>query len=325
MVWVPLGAKNDGATLKAIQKEWNKKPSRNKQFAPIEPVEGLDPLVVELGNKLFHDTMLSRDFTVSCASCHDLQEGGDDGLTESIGIDDQPVGINAPTVFNSHLNIAQFWNGRAATLEEQVDGPIEHPKEMAADWPMIVQRLNGDSDYHERFVRAFGEPPTAEGVRKAIADFERSLTTPNSKFDLWLSGDDSVLGADALQGLQYFQDYGCASCHQGVGVGGNPFQKLGVMRDYFGEHREEREVDLGRYLHTGKEEDKYVFRVPSLRNVRLTAPYFHDGSAETLEEAVRVMLVYQVGTGEPEEEVVRQIALFLLSLTGDQPVDGGAL
>ncbi|TWU00147.1 Cytochrome c551 peroxidase precursor [Botrimarina colliarenosi] len=292
---------------------------RGKPITPIEAPTGLDPKLVALGRRLFHDPRLSRDGTVSCASCHDLSQGGDDGQCFSIGVDGQPGDINAPTVFNSALNIAQFWDGRAANLRQQVDGPIHHPKEMASDWAEVLQRIGNDASLTAAFASAFGGPATAERVRIAIEAFETSLATLNAPFDGWLQGDDDAVSKEALEGFELFKRHGCISCHQGEAVGGNLFQRLGVMREYFVASRELRPSDLGRFNHTQREQDRHVFRVPSLRNVALTGPYFHDGSALNLEDAVHVMLHYQVGADEPDLAEIRKIVVFLNTLTGDTP------
>lgn len=292
---------------------------RDRRFGIIEEPAGLPPEVVALGERLFHDPLLSRDRTVSCATCHDLSQGGDDGLPQSIGVGGRIGTINAPTVLNACLNPAQFWDGRAANLVEQIDGPIHHPVEMDCDWPTIIQRLEDHGDYPGLFDKAFGGRPTPERIRQAIAKFEESLVTPDAPFDRWLLGDDEALAPQAEEGLELFKRHGCVSCHQGRGVGGNVFERLGLMREYFESQREPRPADLGRFNHTKDERDRHVFRVPSLRNVELTGPYLHDGSAKTLADAVRVMLRHQVGVPEVSEHEVKRLTEFLRSLTGRQP------
>ncbi|MCA9518660.1 MAG: cytochrome-c peroxidase [Myxococcales bacterium] len=301
-------------------------------YAPsAHPDEPIQPLpvgyeanadLVRLGDQLFHDKGLSGDGTVACASCHSVPDGGDDGLGRSTGIRGQKGGINAPTVLNSGLNMAQFWNGRAETLEEQAKGPVEHPKEMGGSWDAVVARVAADPGYAGAFDALFPDGVTADNIRAAIATFERTLITPDSPFDRWLRGDDGALSERQLAGYQLFKAAGCVTCHQGRNVGGNMYQVFGVMGDYFEDRGGEEEADLGRVAVTHDEGDRHVFRVPSLRNVALTAPYFHDASASSLEDVVRVMATYQLGRMLDDEETAL-IVEFLKSLTGTIPATGG--
>jgi cytochrome c peroxidase len=292
---------------------------------PIQPLpeqSGIDPQKAALGALLFADKRLSHDNTISCASCHSLDKGGTDQLPHSVGIGGAIGAVNAPTVLNSGLNYKQFWNGRAETLEDQVNGPTHNPKEMGSDWPEIIGKLKQDPQYTASFAALYPETGIApETVRDAIAGFERTLITPDSRFDQYLRGDSSALNAEEKQGYLHFKQDGCISCHQGANIGGNMFQKFGIMGNYFADRGAMTDADLGRYAVTGREEDKYVFRVPSLRNVALTAPYFHDGTATTLPQAVEVMAKYQLGRPLEPTELV-QIVKFLNTLTGKQP--GGA-
>ncbi|MBX2802664.1 MAG: cytochrome-c peroxidase [Myxococcales bacterium] len=274
--------------------------------------------MVELGALLFHDRRLSADDSLSCASCHEIAAGGDDGKPRSVGIGGQLGGINAPTVLNSALNIAQFWDGRAKTLEEQIDGPLTATNELGSTWPDVLGKLSKDVALVGRFDAVFVDGMTATNVRRAIATFERSLVTVDSPFDRWLRGDEGALPADALRGYELFKEHGCISCHQGRNVGGNMYQTFGVMGDYFADRGDLTDADLGRFAVTGRPEDKHRFRVPPLRNVALTAPYFHDGSAATLPDAVRVMARYQLGRRVADEDVTYIVA-FLRSLTGELP------
>ncbi len=267
-----------------------------------------------LGERLFHEPRLSRDDSISCASCHDLGRGGTDRRKVSIGVGGAVGGINAPTVFNSSLNFAQFWDGRAATLEEQAAGPIHNPVEMASSWEEVLPKLRADAAYADQFAALYPDGITAANVADAIAAFEHGLLTPDSRFDRYLRGEREAMTAREIDGYQRFRALGCTSCHQGVQLGGNMYQKFGVMRDYFA-GRAPTAADLGRYNVTKREEDRHVFKVPSLRNVALTAPYFHDGSADTLESAVIVMARHQLGR-EIETRDVEAIAAFLRALTG---------
>lgn len=288
---------------------------------PITPIplrQELDAGKVALGRALFHDLRLSRDNTVSCASCHQLAAGGDDGRTLPVGIGAAIGVVNTPTVLNSGLNFVQFWDGRALTLEEQIDGPINNPNELGSDWPTVLSRLRSDEGYRELFSALYPEGITRVTVRESIATFERSLLTPNSRFDRYLRGDLDAITQQELQGYQHFKGYGCISCHQGVAVGGNMYERMGIVHDYFAERGTITEADYGRFNVTGLEEDRFEFKVPGLRNVALTAPYFHDGSASTLEEAVRTMARYQLGRSLPEDDIGAIVA-FLRTLTGERP------
>jgi cytochrome c peroxidase len=290
--------------------------------ATNEPVTVL-PLSVELdnrkvllGEKLFNERQLSHDNTIACSTCHSLSQGGADHLVHSVGIGGQTGLINAPTVFNSGLNFVQFWDGRAATLEEQIDGPMQNPAEMGSNWDEITQKLLNSPDYVSDFNAIYSDGIQRTNVRDAIATFERSLITPNSRFDRYLRGWSGALTSEELEGYRLFKEYGCASCHQGTGVGGNLFQKFGVMGNYFAKRGNVTKADYGRFNVTNDESDRFVFKVPSLRNVALTAPYFHDGSAKRLEDAVTIMSIYQLGrpltTGE-----TGAIVKYLQTLTGE--------
>jgi len=290
---------------------------------PITPIPlnvNLDRRKVELGRRLFNDNRLSHDDSISCASCHSLARGGADGLARSVGIGGQLGGINAPSVLNSVFNFRQFWDGRAATLEDQIDGPTAHPKEMGSSWPEIMQKLSADESYSEEFAKNYPEGISVRTIKDAIATFERSLITPNGKFDRYLRGDQSVLSNDELQGYKLFKELGCVSCHQGVNVGGNMYEKLGLVENYFEQRGNIQEGDFGRYNLTKDEEQRYEFRVPPLRNVALTAPYFHDASADTLEKAVAIMAKYQLGI-ELRVADVDKIVKFLNTLTGEIPAE----
>lgn len=271
---------------------------------------------VSLGRQLFHDRRLSRDNSVSCASCHDLAKGGVDGRRVSVGVGGANGIINSPTVFNSGFNFRQFWDGRADTLEQQADGPVHDPREMGTDWPTIVGKLSGDAKLGAEFKRVYGRDVDEKGIKDALASFQRSLITPNSRFDRYLKGQKDSLSADEVKGYDLFKNYGCVACHQGVNVGGNMFQVFGVMNNYFAERGNPTDADLGRFRVTGNERDRHLFKVPSLRNVAVTSPYLHDGSAKTLRAAVDAMFRYQLGRTAPDEEK-ELIVGFLRTLTGE--------
>lgn len=300
-----------GAALPAEPLTPNQEPVR-----PIPLTIKLDPRRIELGARLFKDPLLSKDGSVSCASCHALDKGGVDGRRYSVGINGAAGAVNTPTVFNSGLNFKQFWDGRAETLEAQVDGPLQSAVEMGSEWPDVLGKLRLDASYVRAFRDIYPDGVSRKNVTNAIAEFQRSLITPNAPFDRFLRGDASALSDNEKAGYRNFKDYGCASCHQGVNVGGNMFQRMGVMGDYFADRGGITAADFGRFNVTGDAADKFTFKVPSLRNVARTAPYFHDGSAQTLEEAVGLMAKYQLGRPLPPQDL-RQIVEFLGTLTGE--------
>lgn len=286
---------------------------------PLQPVTGLDPQIVALGKKLFHDPRLSKDETISCASCHNLATGGADSSRVSVGIGGELGLVNSPTVYNSGLLFRQFWDGRVETLEEQIDGPIHAPFEMGMSWPDVVARLYGDADYPQLFRKAFrGGEISAANIKKAIADFERSLVTLNAPFDRYLQGDEEAITKQQKRGYALFKQYGCISCHQGAAVGGNMFQVFGVINAYFTQRGNITEADLGRYNVTGNPADKHSFKVPSLRLAAYTAPYLHDGNAATLRDAVDMMFTFQLGREAPDQDK-EDIVAFIRSLAGDHP------
>ncbi|MDR1463518.1 MAG: cytochrome B6, partial [Azoarcus sp.] len=269
-----------------------------------------------LGEKLFNEPQLSSDGTVSCASCHILANGGDDGLQFSRGVDNAIGTANAPTVFNSVFNFRQFWDGNAANLVEQVAGPLLNPSEMASSWAIAIRRLKENPAYQNDFQHEYDGEISERTITDALVNFESSLLTPNAPFDRFLNGDTTAIDDETREGFRRFTDYGCISCHQGIGVGGNFFQRFGIIGNYFADRGNISQADMGRYNVTKQEEDRYVFKVPSLRNVAVTAPYFHDGSAATLDEAIDIMGRYQLGRTLSQEDR-RYISAFLKSLTGE--------
>ncbi|MGB0562115.1 MAG: cytochrome-c peroxidase [Spirulinaceae cyanobacterium] len=287
----------------------------NEPITPLPQSLDLNPRKVALGEKLFNDPRLSTNNTVSCSSCHNRQLGGGDHRTVAVGMNQQVGQLNTPTVFNSGFNFRQFWDGRAATLEEQIDGPIHDPEEMGSSWPIIIQKLAAIPAYAKAFENLYPLGITEATIKNAIATYERSLITP-SRFDRYLRGEFNALVVDERAGYRRFKELGCVTCHQGINVGGNLFQKIGLFGDYFGDRGTPiTPADYGRYNVTQEERDRYVFKVPSLRHITRTAPYFHDGSARTLEEAVQRMSRYQLGQ-ELSAEDTRLIIQFLIALTG---------
>lgn len=284
---------------------------------PIQPIKAAkpkDPALVELGKKLYFDPRLSKSGFISCNSCHNLSMGGTDNLKTSIGHNWQEGPINSPTVLNSSMNVAQFWDGRAADLKAQAGGPIANPGEMASSHVVAVEVLQSIPAYVAEFRKVFGSDKVdIDKVTRAIAAFEETLVTPNSRFDRWLAGDKKALSANELAGYKLFKESGCVACHNGPAVGGNSFQKMGVVEPYKSDNPAE-----GRYAVTGKDADRFNFKVPTLRNVELTYPYFHDGSARTLKDAVDTMGRLQLGKSFSADENAKIVA-FLKTLTGDQP------
>ncbi len=281
---------------------------------PIRPVQNVNLGMVELGKKLYFDPRLSKSGFISCNSCHNLSMGGTDNLPTSIGDRWQQGPINAPTVLNSSLNVAQFWDGRAADLKAQAGGPIANPGEMAFTHTLAISVLESIPQYVMEFKQVFGDNKiTIDKVTTAIAEFEKTLVTPNSRFDLWLLGDKGALNPDELAGYKLFKDSGCVSCHNGEAVGGNSFQKMGVVEPYRANSPAE-----GLSAVTGKDADRFKFKVPTLRNVEMTYPYFHDGAATTLSDAVNTMGRIQLGKKFSNQENA-QIVAFLKTLTGEQP------
>jgi cytochrome c peroxidase len=290
----------------------------NEPIRPIPLQLNLDAQKVSLGEKLFHEPALSKNNSVACSDCHSLKNGGADGRVRSIGMNKSEGALNAPTVLNSGFNFRQFWDGRASNLEEQIEGPVQAPIEMGSTWEEVLKKLRNSTEYAAEFNRIYGDGIQRENVKDAIAEFERSLFTPNSPIDQYLRGNDHALDEKQKEGYRRFKAYGCVSCHQGINVGGNMYARLGAVEDYFAARGDSNvtKADLGRYNVTGLEEDKYVFKVPSLRNVALTAPYFHDGSAPNLRDAVATMARYQLGR-ELSSEDIDYIVAFLHSLTGE--------
>jgi cytochrome c peroxidase len=286
----------------------------DEPIQPIQPAKQINLGMVELGKKLYFDPRLSKSGFISCNSCHNLSMGGTDNIPTSIGDHWQQGPINAPTVLNSSLNLAQFWDGRAADLKAQAGGPIANPGEMAFTHTLALGVLESIPAYVREFKQVFGKDKVdIDQVTLAIAEFEKTLVTPNSRFDQYLLGKKDALTTDELAGYKLFKDSGCVACHNGPAVGGNSFQKMGVVEPYKANSPAE-----GRSAVTGKDADRFNFKVPTLRNVEMTYPYFHDGAANTLTEAVDTMGRLQLGKKFTKDENAKVVA-FLKTLTGDQP------
>ena len=290
----------------------------NEPVRPIDLTLDVDPAKAALGFALYHDTRLSVDNTVSCASCHELDNAGVDNHQYSHGVNDQLGGVNAPTVYNAVYNFVQFWDGRAQTLAAQAAGPPLNPVEMASEsFDQIVAKLMKDKKFVREFTAVYPDGLNEANITDAIEQFERTLITPNSPFDKRLRGDDSAITPEQLAGYELFKKYDCATCHAGQNLGGLSYELMGLRRHYFAERGLElTHEDNGRFKETGVERDRHRFKVPGLRNVEHTWPYYHDGTRHTLEEAVRDMGIYQSGVELTEDETAK-ITAFLKTLTGE--------
>lgn len=288
--------------------------------APAPATNPTTPEKVELGKMLYHDPRLSSTGTVACASCHNTMLGGEDNRPNSMGVNGQTGGRSAPTVWNAAFNKVQFWDGRAATLEDQAAGPVTNPIEMGMkSWDDVVARLKTIDGYQKAFEKAFGPNSISkDNATKAIAAYERTLITPNSAYDKYVNGNKEALNAQQIRGLEKF-NANCASCHSGPAFnGGGSFQKFPTIPNGYFEAQYHFSKDLGVGGLTNNEADKHLFKVPTLRNIALTAPYFHNGAVKTLDDAVRVMGKLQLGKDLSDEEVA-DIAAFLNALTGEFP------
>lgn len=285
----------------------------NELIIPIPQAIKHNPAKAALGKQLFFDPILSKDKTISCSSCHDLSMGGDDGRKTSTGINGLKGNMNAPTVLNSVFNFTQFWNGRAKDLNAQASGPLHNPIEMGMSTKMVVQRLNASNEYQKSFRLATHKKTIAfEDVIDVLAEYEKTLITPNSKFDRFLRHETS-LSPKELKGYELFKNLGCIECHNGVNMGGNSFQKFGAIVPMA------HNIDIAdRYAITHRPQDKNVYKVPTLRNIALTAPYFHDGRALTLADAVKTMGYSNLGVELSQCERL-EIVEFLTTLTGTLP------
>lgn len=289
---------------------------------PVQPVMDsipVNPDKVALGFKLYHDVRISANNTVSCATCHPLDKAGVDGLKTSTGIYDQKGGINAPTVYNSALNtVGQFWDGRSKDLQAQAGGPPLDALEMGSNWEEITGKLKGDQEMVKEFAALYPEGITETTITDAIAEFEKTLLTPNCPFDRYLKGDQNALTADEIKGYELFKTNNCATCHVGVNLGGQSFEYMGIVADYFKDRGTplHDNKDYGHFNLTQDSTDFQRFKTPTLRNVALTAPYLHDGTALTLQDATKSMLKYQTGKEVPESEIELMVT-FMKTLTGE--------
>ncbi len=285
----------------------------NEPISPIPTEVKFNLEKAKLGKKLFFDTILSKDNSTACVSCHNVFDGGADSNVVSSGYANKKGNIQSPTVLNSRYNFKQFWNGRARNLTQQADGPINNPAEHNMDAKTVENRINDSIEYKRLFKSVYGTSYISyTQVLEAIVEFENALTTPNSKFDRFLR-DEIQLTKDEKEGYILFKQNGCITCHNGINIGGNSFQKMGTFLEY------ELKSDYpDRSKITNNPNHKNVFKVPTLRNINKTAPYFHDGSAKTLKEALTIMAKHNLGIKLEDKEVEKIIA-FLKTLDGEKP------
>ena len=293
---------------------------------PIPDSLATDIRKVTLGRKMYNEARVSLDGTLSCATCHVIDQGGADsrGTRTSEGIYGQFGGINAPTVLNAAFNVEQFWNGRAHTLADQAAGPPVNPVEMGDQtWEQICERLSQDASLVAEFQSIYPEGITQATVTDAIAEYEKTLITPNDRLDQMLKGDENALTEEEKKGLAAFMDNSCAVCHVGKTLGGQSFETLGIYEDYYAAREQSNpdivynDDDKGLAGFTGDTADLHRFKVPGLRNISKTSPYFHDGTQATIEDAVRAMFRFELGVKEAPESDVASISAFLRTLDGE--------
>ncbi len=289
----------------------------NEPIWPIPQRLDVDPKKAKLGSILYHHTALSGDESVSCATCHPLDNAGADALQTSTGIRKQKGDINAPTVFNAVFNVKQFWDGRANSLEEQAGGPPLNPVEMdGGSWDAIAKRLSKDSSFAADFQKVYPQGFTKESITDAIAQFERTLITPDSPFDKYLKGDENAISKEAKEGYKIFKTANCAVCHAGQNIGGQTFEYMGLLGNYFKDRGNVGKInDTGLASATKDNRDERKFKTPTLRNIAYTAPYFHDGVTSDLKEATKIMVKYQTGAQLSETDI-NNLVEFLKSLSG---------
>lgn len=283
--------------------------------APLLTVEEPDLVKLALGERMYTDPRLSGDGAMTCSYCHDLSKGGSDGMRLSKIIGGGTRSRNTPTIFNVAMLSSFNWDGAVLSLRDEVQAVMESKKALGVDWNKVVPLLQNDRFYSDGFRVAYGGEISRETIVDAMVTYVASLVTPDSAFDRYLKGDSNALTMEQKQGYRLFKNYGCSSCHQGTLLGGNLYAPFGVFGNYVKDRGNETEADWGRFNVTKQETDKYVFRVPSLRNVALTSPYFHDGSVADLDKAVSVMAKYQLGR-EISHDDIEKIVKFLHALTG---------
>lgn len=289
---------------------------KQEPITPIPQTIEVNKAKAKLGETLFFDTRLSKGDTISCATCHQLEAGGDDNVAMGISLVSDKHVINTPTIFNARYNFRQNWDGSAKTLGEQIEMVMANHHEFNNQWDNIIAKLTQDKKFNNDFVATYKEGITRKNITDAIVEYEKTLITPNSRFDNYLRNTGESLTETEIEGYELFKELGCISCHQGVNVGGNLFQKFGIFYDYLAERGNINRQDYGKFNVTNRQIDKFVFKVPSLRNVAVTAPYLHDGSAQTIEEAISIMGKTQIGRTLTDKEI-SLIKSFLYTLTGE--------
>lgn len=296
---------------------------RQEPIFPLPREVSVNQNKAALGESLFFDTRLSRNNQVACISCHKLDAGGDDGMKLGMSSSADHHVVNTPSIFNAQFNFRQNWNGSVRSLHDQIDRSISSSHAFNNAWDNIIAQLTEDVKLRDEFHSIYSDGITSKNIIDAIVEFEKTLITPNSPFDRYLRNEEGSLTEVEIEGYQTFKELGCISCHQGINIGGNLFQKFGVFYDYFSERGDIQYSDYGLMNITYRQMDEFVFKVPSLRNVAVTAPYLHDGSAATLEEAIIIMGKTQLGRTLSAEEVTL-IEAFLRTLTGEyknRPLD----
>ena len=289
---------------------------RQEPIFPLPMKVDVEQSKADLGEMLFFDTRLSNNNQLACSSCHQLDAGGDDNVARGISTSASQHVVNTPSIFNAQFNFRQNWDGSVRTLEEQINLAVKNRHVFSSSWDEIIATLSKDSELADDFREVYLDGITRENIIDALVEFEKTLITPNSPFDRYLRNEDGALTDEELKGYQAFKELGCISCHQGINIGGNLYQKFGVFYNYIAERGDIKKLDYGRMNQTNRQMDAFVFKVPSLRNIAVTAPYLHDGSAETIEEAIIIMGKTQLGRTLTDDETL-QIKAFLKTLTGE--------
>lgn len=289
---------------------------RQEPIIPIPQTFEVNTDKAKLGETLFFDTRLSSNGKLACVSCHQLDAGGDDNVALGISNTANQHFINTPSIFNARYNFRQNWDGSVETLEQQVDMAINNNHEFNNNWNNVISTLLLDNKITNAFKNTYKDGITKNNIIAVIVEFEKTLITPNSRFDQYLRNNNIALSEEEIKGYLTFKKLGCISCHQGINIGGNLYQKFGVFYNYIAERGDIKKADYGRMNITNRQMDAFVFKVPSLRNIALTAPYLHDGSAETLEQAISIMGKTQLGRVLTKNEI-HLIKSFLKTLTGE--------
>ena len=289
--------------------------NRKEPISPIPQTVEFNAAKAALGQSLFSDTRFSKNNTVACATCHQLESGGDDNVSTGISLIADHHALNTPSIFNARYNFRQNWNGSAATLEEQIEMVMANQHEFNNQWDNVTAQLSTDRNFVKAYNKIYNGIVTKDNLVDALVEYEKSLVTPNSAFDRYLRNEKNSLTQEEINGYMLFKGLGCISCHQGMNIGGNLYQRFGIFYDYLAERGDINKHDFGKFNTTKRQMDKFVFKVPSLRNVAVTAPYLHDGSAKTLEDAISIMGKTQLGRTLTANEI-SLIKAFLNSLTG---------